>query len=215
MRTVLYSTGDRCYNMYVDWLLPGSSENVIIPVPCRRVRCKELSYAIKQGVNDSISVTDDRSDKVNLTTRQTYSQFKVSIEAELGEAADCFAEAEVSYTIIRPTILATILQCDSAIMSSFSSHLLSGKSLSYNCPKTAFVMKSVVTSSTFSLPIARGFSRISTVFFSFFKGGDNAKEVTTYNHPLAGAPSSTDGDTLRFHLSLELEVSCFRRGFRL
>ncbi len=63
-------------------------------------------------------------------------------------------------------------------------------------------MKSVVTSSTYSLPIARGFSRISTVFFSFFKGGDNAKEVTTYNHPLAGAPSSTDGDTLRYHLSL-------------
>ena len=124
------------------------------------------------------------------------------LEVELGDAADCFAEAEVNYTIIRPTILATILQCDSAIMSSFSSHLLSGKSLSYNCPLSAFVMKSVVTSSSYSLPIARGFSRISTVLFSFFVGGENSKEVITYNHPLAGAAPSSANDKLRYHLAL-------------
>ncbi len=124
------------------------------------------------------------------------------LEAELGEPADCFAEAEANYTIIRPTILATVLQADSAIMNSFSAHLLSGKSLSYNCPNTAFVMKTVVTSSSFSVPISRGCSRISTVFFSFFTGGENAKEVTTYNHPLAGAAPSAVNDRFRSHLTL-------------
>ena len=63
-------------------------------------------------------------------------------------------------------------------------------------------MKSVVTSSTFTLPIARGFSRTSTVLFSFLTGGANAKEVTTFNHPLAGAAPSTENALLRYHLAL-------------
>jgi hypothetical protein len=192
MRSILKSSGDRLNDLIEGW---GGSisatltdQNHADPIPPggeRRVMCQFYCQSLGQHKKILLSALSG-----------------LVIEAELGEAADCFAEAAVNYTIIRPNILATILQCDSAIMSSFSSHLLSGKSLSYNCPLTAFVMKSVVTSSTYSLPISRGFSRISTVLFSFFKGGDNYKEVTSFDHPLAGAAPSTNNDLLRFHLAL-------------
>jgi hypothetical protein len=165
-----------------------TTQNHALPIPAggeRRVLCQFYCQFLGQ------------SKKVLLSALSG-----LTLELELGEAADCFAEENVNYTIIRPNILATILQADSAIMNSFSSHLLSGKSLSYNCPKTAFVMKSVVTSSTFSLPLARGFSRISTVYFSFYRGREGEKEVTTFNHPLDGVAPSTENDLLRYHLAL-------------
>jgi hypothetical protein len=74
------------------------------------------------------------------------------------------------------------------------------QALSYNCPATAFCMKAAVTSSTFSLPIARGFSRLSSVAFSFYTGV--GKEAITFNHPLAGAAPAGDNDLLRYHLSI-------------
>jgi hypothetical protein len=189
MRSMLLSSGEKLNNLAEGWggtaTATLTAQDNADPIPAggeRRVMCKFFCHFLGQNKKILLSALSG-----------------LVLELELGDAADCFAEEAVTYTIIRPTILATLLQCDASIMSSFSQHLLSGKALSYNCSKTAFCMKSVVTSSTFTLPIARGFSRISTVLFSFHCAG---KEVTIFNHPLAGAAPTGDNDSFRFHVAI-------------
>jgi hypothetical protein len=69
-----------------------------------------------------------------------------------------------------------------------------------NCTNTAFNMKVAVTSPTFSLPLARGFSRLSCVIFSFYSGV--GREAITFNHPLGGAAPNGDNDNFSYHLQL-------------
>jgi hypothetical protein len=124
----------------------------------------------------------------------------LTLELELSDADTCFAEDNCNYTIIRPTILSSVLSLDGVVSNSFSQHLLSGKSINMNCTNTAFNMKVAVTSSTFSLPLARGFSRLSTVLFSFHNGV--GREAITFNHPLAGAAPNGTNDQFSYHLQL-------------
>ncbi len=42
----------------------------------------------------------------------------LTLELELGNGSDCFAEEGCNYTIIRPTILASVLQVDPAVVNS-------------------------------------------------------------------------------------------------
>ena len=89
------------------------------------------------------------------------------VELQLGDDTDCFKEATAKYTIIRPTFLCSVLSLQADVVNSFSRHLIGGHSISYNLPAMAFHMKAQVTSAAFSLPITRGFARLSTIMFSF------------------------------------------------
>ena len=192
--TMLKSSGDKLNDMAEGWggtaAATLTEQHHADPIPAgaeRRVTCGFYSAFLNQKKKILLSAM------TNLV-----------LELELGDPGDCFAEPEVDvdFTIIRPTILCTLLQCDAALMSSFSSHLLDGKSLTYNNPQTVFTMKTVVTSADFSLPISRGFSRISTVIFSFYRGVAGTKEIITFNHPLGGAAPNGVNDTLRYYLSI-------------
>ncbi len=185
MRTMMMSAAEKINEMTEGWGGTADASSVDMdhadPIPAggeRRMLCKFHSSFLNQGKKLMLA---------GLTA--------LTLELELGGASDCFAEDGCNYTIIRPTILASVLQLDPAVVSSYTQHLLSGKSLSYNCPATAFCMKAAVTSSTFSLPISRGFSRLSSVAFSFYTGV--GKQNITFNHPLAGAAPTGDNDLLR------------------
>jgi hypothetical protein len=60
-------------------------------------------------------------------------------------------------------------------------------------------MKSQIASSTISIPISRGFARLSTVAFTFLGAGEKA--VTTFKHPLNGAAPG-GSDPLQYYISV-------------
>ncbi len=88
------------------------------------------------------------------------------------------------------------LQAD--VVNSFSRHLIGGHSISYNLPATAFHIKARVTFAAFSLPITRGFARLSTIMFSFV--GPAGKLVTDFAYPQNGA-APTGKDPFKYYIA--------------
>ena len=54
--------------------------------------------------------------------------------------------------------------------------------------------------SLFSLPITRGFTRLSTIYWSFF--GDGDKRTMYFRHPLNGSDPNTDADMFSWNITV-------------
>ena len=85
-----------------------------------------------------------------------------------------------------------------ALQNSFAKHLLDGKSLPYNFHGLYSLKATVTSPGQYNLPIIRGFTRLSTVYFSFTKQG--AKE-NSY-HPLEGAIPTDAIDLFKYNMTL-------------
>ena len=132
------------------------------------------------------------------------SMVPVILELELGELNDCFAGGDNSWEISRPRLVADVLQMDQSLSNSYASHLLQGKSLPISNTGLYSVKSAVPTgSSLYSFPIARGFTRLSTVYISFWDGVD--KYVNNFFSPLAGKTNTTDNDDFEFYLNVGSE----------
>ena len=106
MRCMLKSSGEKLNDMVEgcggNVAATLTSQNHADPIPAggeRRVMCQFYCQFLNQPQKILLSALPG-----------------LVLELQLGESADCFAEGAVNYTIIRPTILATILQCDNATM---------------------------------------------------------------------------------------------------
>jgi len=131
----------------------------------------------------------------------------VVIELELDNYDACFdttsAEYKPVWEILQPYILVDTVQIDPALSSSYARHLLEGKTLpiSYH---NFFTMQATLTDTTaFSLPIQRGFSRLSAIYVTFFKQGTSF--VTDFSPPYPNEGDKdyeTDNDQFRFQLQL-------------
>ena len=191
MRQTLKSSREKLADMSEGWGGTASASATDLahnePIPAggeRRVLCRFFSSFFMQ------------SKKIILA-----SMSNLTLELELDDGAACFAEPAATYTIIRPTLLCSLLHIAPSVSSTFQSHLLGGHTISYNCPSTAFTMKSSITSSTISIPITRGFARLSTVAFTFLGTTSGLKAVNSFAHPLDGnAP--TGSDPLQYYLSI-------------
>jgi hypothetical protein len=129
------------------------------------------------------------------------SMVPVILELELGEMNDCFAGGDASWEITRPRLIADVLQIDTSLQNSYAAHILAGKNLGVFMTGLYSVKSAVPTgSSIYSFPIARGFTRLSAVYISFWDGVD--KYVNNFFSPLKGKDNTADNDDFEFYLNV-------------
>jgi hypothetical protein len=93
----------------------------------------------------------------------------VVIELELGGADDAFRGTGNDWYITQPRLVGDVLTLDNALQNSYASHVLQGRQLPFMMHGLYSVRATIPTGSTmYSLPIARAFTRLSTVYFSFW-----------------------------------------------
>jgi hypothetical protein len=113
----------------------------------------------------------------------------VVIELELAGADEAFEGFNNSWYITQPRLLGDVLTLDNALQNSYASHILQGKQLPYMMRGLYSVRATIPPGSTlYSLPIARGFTRLSTCYFSFWTSSDGAVDD---NHKYANRFIST------------------------
>ena len=133
------------------------------------------------------------------------SMLPLTLEIELADSLECFsgAAADVTWEITRPRILASVCQIDGTLMNSYAKHLLDGKSLPLYMHGLYSLKGAVPAGSLFSFPIARGFTRLSSVYCSFWDGSD--KWVRRFYHPNLGSPNTVVEDDLEWNLTIGSE----------
>jgi hypothetical protein len=128
----------------------------------------------------------------------------IVLELELNPDSNyCFAGTGADWTITRPVIHASVFQTDPGMTSQIASYLNSGKFLTIMCPASTYNLKAAITnSSSFQLPIQRGFSILACIQFSIFMSRTGKKECVTFDHPLAGATPNSTNDQFGYWVSL-------------
>jgi hypothetical protein len=118
----------------------------------------------------------------------------VVIELETAGADDAFDGTGNSWYITQPRLVGGVLTLDNALQNSYTSHILQGKTLPYMLHWLYSVRVTIPPGSTlYSLPIARGFTRLSTCYFSFWNG--DGKYVNTFTSTVRVAIDNTDNTT--------------------
>jgi hypothetical protein len=119
----------------------------------------------------------------------------VVIELELADAAQAFSVSGTgnAWYITQPRLVADVLTLDNALQNSYTSHILQGKQLPFIMHGLYSVRATIPPGSTlYSLPIARGFTRLSTCYFSFW--GSTGKYVNTFQS-IVRTVGTTDNTT--------------------
>ena len=127
----------------------------------------------------------------------------ITIELELGDIGDCFyadtTHAQL-WEISQPEILIDTLSVDPSLSNSYASALLSGKSLPISYHNFFSFETSVASSTAASIPIQRGFSRLSAVYITFTRAGQPYNSF--FYCPLEMVEPTVANDT--FHYSYQL-----------
>lgn len=152
----------------------------------RRVMCSLHLAALKQSKRLWLAATS------------------IVVELELnGDNNYCFAGTGNLWSITRPVIHCSVFQVDPAMTSGIAGFLNSGRMLTIMCPSSTYNIKAAITnSSSYALPIQRGFSVLACIEFSIFMGKTGKKECVTFDHPLAGAAPNSVNDQFSYHVSL-------------
>jgi hypothetical protein len=99
------------------------------------------------------------------------------LELELDDYDRAFAGAGNTWNITRPRMIADVLTLDNALQNSYAKHILDGRSLPFMMHGLYSLKATITSPGQFTLPINRGFSRLSTIYFSFI---DEGKETTEF-----------------------------------
>ena len=123
----------------------------------------------------------------------------IVIELELDSYDACIVEHDIqlpAWEIVQPMILVDSVQVDPALSSSYAKHLLEGKTLPISYHNFFSMQATLTDTNAFSLPIQRGFSRLSAIFVSLHKSGHF---FVTDPHD---TKSNRESDTFRFQVQL-------------
>lgn len=130
------------------------------------------------------------------------SMLPITIECELDDADAAFSGTGNSWEITRPRLLADVCDLDQALANSYAKHILDGKSLPMYMHGLYSLRAAVPAgSSLYSLPIARGFTRLSTIYVTFWDGA-TGKWVNTFTHPSMGQANIEVNDDLQWNITL-------------
>ena len=128
----------------------------------------------------------------------------LTIELELDDINAAFQGSSNNWTITRPRLVADVCELDQTLQNSYSSHILSGKSLPFYLNGMYSVTASVPTgSSLYTLPIARGFTRLSAIYVTFTDGAN--KFVNHFYCPMSGEPNTTVEDQVSYNFTIGSE----------
>jgi len=127
------------------------------------------------------------------------------LELELADADQCFAGTGSNWYINRPRLIGDVLTLDNALQNSYAKHILDGRTLPFMMHGLYSVRATIPPGSTlFSLPIARGFTRLSTAYVTFYD--DDGKWVTEYVGPMGNEldtpTNTTDNDTTQWNVTI-------------
>ena len=111
------------------------------------------------------------------------------------------ADYQAVWEILQPLILVDSVQLDPALSSSYAKHLLEGKTLPISYHNFFSFQATLTDTNAFSLPIQRGFSRLSAKYVTLHKNGTSFVTDFSSPYPTAGFPDRTN-DTFRFSLQL-------------
>ena len=128
------------------------------------------------------------------------------IELELDDMDRAFAGTDNDWVITRPRLIADVLTLDNALQNSFAKHVLDSRSLPFMMHGLYSLKATITSPGMFSLPINRGFSRLSTIYITLWDG--QGKEVNRFFSPLNQAidgvlvPVSTQTDTMSWNVQV-------------
>ena len=141
-----------------DTIQPGKSRTVVVHL---------LSSFLSQGKNIPLNMVP------------------LVLELELADADQCFSGTGNNWFINRPRLVGDVLTLDNALQNSYAKHILDGKTLPFMMHGLYSVRATIPPGSKlFSLPIARGFTRLSTAYITFYS--DAGKWVNEYIAPNTG-----------------------------
>ena len=128
----------------------------------------------------------------------------LTIEMELADVTEAFHGSSNNWTVTRPRLVADCCDLDQILQNSYASHLLSGTSLPIYMHGLYSVKASVPEgSSLYMLPIARGFTRLSTVYVTFWDGAN--KWVNRFFCPMADEPNTSVEDAVEWNITIGAE----------
>jgi len=127
----------------------------------------------------------------------------LTIELELADANEAFQGTTNTWEITRPRLIADVCQLDQALANSYAQHLLQGKSLPFYCDGLYSIKATVTSASIFSFPIARGFTRLSAIYCTFWDGSGNW--LTHLYQPHVGVVNSTTFDKMEWNITIGSE----------
>ena len=125
---------------------------------------------------------------------------EMELNADSGAAFDTTNTPNWDVTDV--SLMANLHTIDSSLANSYAKHILSGNSISYHT-KSMVVTKHLITDSTFTIPIVRGFSRVCQVYLVFFKGSSaSEKEILDFYSPVNNQNLNTATDVATYQLTL-------------
>ena len=133
------------------------------------------------------------------------SMLPLTIEMELDDTNAAFQGSSNDWTITRPRLVADVCELDQTLQNSYASHILAGKSLPFYLNGIYSVKASVPSgSSLYTLPIARGFTRLSAIYVTFSDMAGSSKWVNHFYNPLHGAEeaNTTAEDTMSYNFTI-------------
>lgn len=132
----------------------------------------------------------------------------LTLELELDSDADaCFAGTGNVFELSRLRLLGSVVQLDQALQNSFAKHLLDGKSLPFYHPGMySFIAAVPNGSSLYTLPVVRGFTRLSAVYITFTDNGAGTKFVNRFLNPSTnGGANTAENDDLEWYIQIGAE----------
>ena len=107
-----------------------------------------------------------------------------------------------NWDITDVSMLTSIHTIDSSLANSYAKHLLGGNSISYHT-KSMVTTKHLITDSTFTIPIVRGYSRIAQVYLTLHKGSSAAeKPILDFYSPVNNQNLNTTTDVATYQLTI-------------
>jgi len=121
--------------------------------------------------------------------------------ADVDQAFDVSAHA-ADFEIKNVSLLCSMHTIDSSLANSYAKHILGGNSINYHT-KSMVVTKHLITGSTFTIPIVRGFSRLCQVYMTLHKRSvSSEKQILDFFSPVNNAVLSTTSDVATYQLSI-------------
>jgi hypothetical protein len=131
------------------------------------------------------------------------------LDLELGDADQAFKGMGNSWYITQPRLIGDVLTLDNSLQNSYASHILQGRQLPFMMHGLYSLRATIPAGSTmYSLAIARGFTRLSTVYFSFTNS--LGKWVNQFSTIVDTSGGVTDNTTDRDKCSWNITVGADR-----
>ena len=125
------------------------------------------------------------------------------IELELNSDVAYATIGSTDWCIENPVIFANDKILDSALQSKYVEHVMSGKNLPIVTSCLANTLH-IVPSATFTVALARGFSRLNAIILTLHNANDaGTKQINDFHHPAGGAaPIGFTADSVKLQVQI-------------